>query len=168
MLGVRFLFQQTTKDILPWSLVRTRRLMFIGAWWLSHHALACLVSSSQLLRAAGTWRALEYFTSSLANDLRAPHPPSTGNKLRGVLASAAEPGTYRKVGHRGKMVEVGLPTVRTCSSFRTGIFSFGNHTRMPSAQPYLGGLGGSQMTSVWAEKGGEGISEMGCLSLETS
>lgn len=109
--GGRFVFRQTTKAVLPGSPVRART-MFMGSW-LSHHALTYLVSPSRLLRAAGAWRALVTFTSSLANNLRAPLLPFLATRLREALASVAEPGTYRKVGHEREMAEVGLPTVRT-------------------------------------------------------
>lgn len=142
--------------------------MFTGAW-LSHHALTSPVSPSQLLTAAGARRVMVSFTSTLATVLRAPPPPSMGGtRPREPLASAAEPGTCRKMGFRTEMAEVGLPVVRTCSSFRAGIRSFQNHTGMPSAQPFLGWLGASQVTCSCTKTGGEGVSAVGCLPLETS
>ena len=51
-----------------------------------------------------------FFTGplSLADGLRASLPPAMGARLREALASAATPGTCRKVGPAGEMAEVGL------------------------------------------------------------
>lgn len=89
-------------------------------------------------------------------------------RLREPLASAAaEPGTCRKVGLGVEMAEVGLPVVRPALA-SARIHSLQNHTGMPSAQPILGWLGASQVTYSCMETGGEGVSAVGCLPLETS